>query len=202
MKKTSSAGAVAVAALGLALFAPPGAASAADITPVTPAPPVFRDACGTDSDEVVIPFTQGVDYYMSGVKVNAGVRKVNPASPRAEVFTRAQSGYALSASATWSHTFDDERGCDGDVYVKTGNVEPGESTAPAEPTPTESPTSVAVSSDGPTGRQNIGGEDGELPRTGFASDVMMGLAVTGLLGAGALAAVNRRLSREDGKHAR
>lgn len=121
--KNRTARIVAAAAVGLGMFAPAGAAMAADST-VTPAPPVFRDACNTDKDEVVIPFTQGVDYYMSGVKVNPGVRPVNAASPRAEVFTRAQAGYTLSAPASWAHTFDAERGCDGEAYVKTGNVEP------------------------------------------------------------------------------
>lgn len=197
--KNRTARLVAAAAVGLGMFAPAGAAMAAETT-VTPAPPVFRDACGTDKDEVVIPFTQGVDYYMSGVKVNPGVRPVNPASPRAEVFTRAQGGFTLSAPATWSHTFDAERGCDGQVYVKTGSVEPTVTTAP--PATTVAPggttdTTVVVEQTEST-TQVIQNTDEELPRTGFAEDMMTGVALAGALGAGALLVANRRLSRQEG----
>lgn len=201
--KNRTARLVAAAAVGLGMFAPAGAAMAADTT-VTPAPPVFRDACGTDKDEVVIPFTQGVDYYMGGVKVNPGVRPVNAASPRAEVFTRAQENYVLSAPATWHHTFDDKRGCDGQTYVKTGNVE----STPTNAAPTTNSTSqttdstkvVVEQSDSTT--QVIKTTEDELPRTGFASDLLTGTALAAALGAGGLYMVNRRNREEAGAHLR
>ncbi|WP_114906733.1 excalibur calcium-binding domain-containing protein [Ornithinimicrobium murale] len=124
MSLPRTASLAATTALGLLLLAPVGAANASGTAPVTPAPPVFTDACGTDNDQVLIPFTEGVVYYLGGVKVNPGVREINPSSPRAQVFTRAADGYELTSPATWGHTYDAERGCDGEAYVKTGNEEP------------------------------------------------------------------------------
>lgn len=188
----------AATAMGLLLLAPTGA-SANEATPVTPAPPVFTDACGRDSDQVLIPFTQGVDYYLGGVKVNPGVRQINPSSPRAQVFTRAADGYALTAPATWTHTYDEERGCDGEAYVKTGNVEP---TAPVEgetdePTPTqdEDETVVIGADDDDDETVVITDDDEELPRTGFDSNSITLIGGVTLLGAGALALNQRRLNR-------
>lgn len=186
----------AATAMGLLLLAPTGA-NADELTPVTPAPPVFTDACGRDSDQVLIPFTQGVDYYLGGVKVNPGVRQINPNAPRAQVFTRAADGYELTSPATWTHTFDEERGCDGEAYVKTGNVEPTEPVED-EDDPTEDDDDETVVVDGDDDEKTVvvgGDDDDELPSTGFASDAVTLVAVAALGGAGVLALNNRRLNR-------
>lgn len=203
MRMTRTARLAATTAMGLLLFAPVGAAHADEDTPVTPTPPVFTDACGTDEDQVLIPFTQGVDYYLGGVKVNPGVRQINPASPRAQVFTRAADGYVLTAPATWSHTFDEERGCDGEAYVQTGNEAPEEGqsdTTPEQSTPTETEedTTVVVEPDEDGTTTVVISEDrDELPATGFDSTTVTLLGGAALLGAGALALNGRRLSRQD-----
>lgn len=181
-----------------AAMAVPGVAHAQ--TEVTPAPPVFKDACGTDRDSYVIPYTAGVDYYVGGVKVNPGVRQVDPSNPRVEVFTNAQPGYTLSERATWSITFDAERGCDGEVYVQTGNEPPAETT----PAPTEQPTEqvetvIREETVVETTMQTTPTD--ELPATGFATDAVMMLGAGAFAGAVALGAVRRHSGRsQTGQH--
>lgn len=189
----------ATTALGLLLLAPVGAANASGAVPVTPSPPVFTDACGTDNDQVLIPYTEGVDYYLGGVKVNPGVREINPSAPRAQVFTRAADGYELTSPATWGHTYDAERGCDGEAYVKTGNEEPVAPTEEAPVTPTEEAPedTVVIGTDDDEEEDTvvISDDNERLPDTGFDSNTVTLLGAAALLGAGGLALNNRRLNR-------
>lgn len=187
---------------GAAVLAPV-AAHADEDKVVTAAVPVFRDACGVDEDQVLIPYSEGVDYYFSGIKVNAGLHQVSTAvSPRVEVFTRAQDGYRLSEPATWAHTFDAERGCgDEGVVIIRGDVE---DTPTATPSETEVP--IVVPTETATQTQVIGGNDDDaetLPNTGFDSNTLMtGAGVAGLLavliGGGTIA--YRRHADQGGAH--
>lgn len=180
-----------IAVAGMVALASPAAAQ----TAVDPTPPVFTDACNTDSDTYLIPMTEGVDYYVGGVKMASGIRAVDPSSPYIEVFTRAQPGYTLSSSATWSHTFDAERGCDGQTYVKTGNAEP----AVVAPVPTAAPEVVVevqpTTVVEPAPQVVMQPTDDELPRTGFDPSTAAALALVSLAALGGWVFYTRREPR-------
>jgi hypothetical protein len=69
---------------------------------VTPAAVTFNDLCGTDNDTYTIPETEGVDYKIGGVTVDAdtydGVGKVT-------VNAVAQDDFTLTGTTSWEHTF-------------------------------------------------------------------------------------------------
>ncbi|PWJ25699.1 LPXTG-motif cell wall-anchored protein [Branchiibius hedensis] len=163
-------------------------ASAATL--VNPTAPSFTDSCGSTSDTYTIPVTTGVDYYDAGVKVNAGIRKVDPSSPFVQIFAVAQPGYVLSQSASWSHLFntgskDSDTGCVAKTTAAPTN------SIPALPTATGTTSAPSPSSTMKT-----------LPHTGFEADSYM--AAAGVTGLGALAlggaaiGVGRR--KNNGRH--
>ncbi|MFC6714390.1 LPXTG cell wall anchor domain-containing protein [Branchiibius cervicis] len=148
--------------------------TASAATLVNPTAPSFTDSCGSTNDTYTIPVTTGVDYYDAGVKVNAGIRKVDPSSPFVQVFAVAQPGYVLSQSASWSHLFntgskDSDTGC----VAKTTAVPTN--SIPALPTVTG--TTSAPSPSSSTMKT--------LPHTGFEADSY--LTAFAFTGVGALA---------------
>lgn len=71
---------------------------------VTPTAPTFSDACGTNNDIYTIPTTTGVNYYINGSSTAATARTY-PGIGSITVTAQAKSGYALSGTTSWSHTF-------------------------------------------------------------------------------------------------
>lgn len=74
-------------------------------TAVTAPPVAFVDECGTADDTYTIPQATGVDYQIDNTTVSAGAY---PGSGTVTVKAVAQSGYALSGTTSWSHTFTNE----------------------------------------------------------------------------------------------
>lgn len=148
--------------------------TASAATLVNPTAPSFTDSCGSTNDTYTIPVTAGVDYYDAGVKVNAGIRKVDPSSPFVQIFAVAQPGYVLSQSASWSHLFntgskDSDTGCVAKTTAAPTNSIPALPTATGT-TSAPSPSSTTMKT---------------LPHTGFEADSYM--AAAGVTGLGALA---------------
>ena len=75
-----------------------------DLTPVTPAAPVFTDEPGTEGDTVTIPATEGVDYYLDWEPVEAGTHPVPWGY--AEVVAEPATGYAIQGPSSWQWTFE------------------------------------------------------------------------------------------------
>jgi hypothetical protein len=75
---------------------------------VTPSPPTFADATCSGSAPVgasyTIPSTTGVDYLVNGVKTAAGTYSAANGSTLT-VTAQAQSGFALTGTTSFSHTF-------------------------------------------------------------------------------------------------
>jgi hypothetical protein len=70
--------------------------------PATPAAATFYEACGTKNDTYTIPLTTGVDYQVGGAtKANGSYA----GSGTVTVTAIAQTGYVLTGTTTWTHTF-------------------------------------------------------------------------------------------------
>lgn len=204
MKLTSSLRVAAGLALAGSSFALVPAAHAADKI-VNPAPPAFMDACGTSSDTYTIPATQGVSYYVEGVKLNAGVRVVNPVKSFVEVFTVADSGYKLSQAATWQHQFDTRSGEGGTGCVTKPKQTSANTTAPspsnytANVGGTQTAPPPSSGSSGQTGTASPSASPTELPYTGFDPMGMSlaagGVGIAGLMLLGGVGVAAKRSRR-------
>jgi hypothetical protein len=71
---------------------------------VTPTGVTFIDLCGVRNDVYVIPATTGVDYQVGGVTQTDGNHN---GSGSVTVTAVAQTGYSLTGTTSWSHTFTD-----------------------------------------------------------------------------------------------
>jgi hypothetical protein len=69
---------------------------------VTPGAVTFYEACGMANDTYTIPMTTGVNYQVGGVTKAAGTYA---GSGTVTVTAVAQTGYVLSGTTTWSHSF-------------------------------------------------------------------------------------------------
>jgi hypothetical protein len=78
------------------------------LTSVTPTPPVFADDVCSGSAPAgatyLVPVTTGVDYLVSGIKTAAGSYPATDGST-VTVSTQAQAGFALTGTASFTHTF-------------------------------------------------------------------------------------------------
>lgn len=181
----SGLGAAAVLS-GLAMGLAPAAHAS---TTVTPVPPQFSDLCGSANDSYTVPSTPGVDYYVDGVKLNPGIRKVSPGE-FVQVFTVAQPGYKLSQAATWSHTFD--------ASSKSG------ASGCATPAPTSSSVAVGGTAPTATATSQVTYPSGSasasaLPYTGINA-TGIGAGAAGLAALGAVAIAGGIVVRRRGGH--
>ena len=71
-------------------------------TPVTATAPTFNDASGTASDTYTIPTKVGVEYLVGGTVTAAGTY---PGAGAVTITAQATSGYTLTGTSSWSHTF-------------------------------------------------------------------------------------------------
>lgn len=76
-----------------------------ELTPATPAAPVFEDNSGTASDRVVITAATGVEYYLNGGLVAAGSHPATTGPNDVQAFP--EPGYAIHGASYWQHTFSD-----------------------------------------------------------------------------------------------
>jgi Thrombospondin type 3 repeat len=66
---------------------------------VTAAAVVFTDRCGVSQDTMTVPTTVGVAYFRGNKKLRAGTFR---ATGKVTVTARAQDGYALEGTSTWT----------------------------------------------------------------------------------------------------
>ncbi len=69
---------------------------------ITPTDPTFVDLCGTANDTYTIPSTTGALYQIAGVTVAAGTYA---GSGAVTVTAIADTGYTLTGTTSWDHTF-------------------------------------------------------------------------------------------------
>ncbi len=69
---------------------------------VTATPPVFTDKTGTADDTYTVPSKVGVEYSVGDVVKPAGTY---PGTGTVTVTARAESGYVLEGTTTWTYTF-------------------------------------------------------------------------------------------------
>jgi hypothetical protein len=72
---------------------------------VTPGEVTFTEVCGTAHDTFTIPSTTGVVYKVNGDVVTAGT---HPGSGTVTVTSTPESGYVLTGTTSWAHTFTNE----------------------------------------------------------------------------------------------
>lgn len=198
LKTLLGAGALTVALLGA------GANTAFADTTINPTAPTFLDTCGSAHDTYLIPNSPHVSYWVGGVKLNPGVRAIDPASNTVSIYPVADSGYQLSQQNPWSYTFntgqgESDTGCAASPS-STAAASPSstsKASAPASSSSTAAPSSTSATPSSTT--QTVGPTAGPtqqtattMPKTGINSfDMLAGAGVVGLAGFTALGASAR-----------